>query len=381
MKQKSVLIQAWVIYKRDSTYFLPYTHWVYLNEITAYFDQICLVSPVIRQGVDVSRLVELNFPNLYVVELPGSETYLGAAKYFLKYVSVFRKLKRFSVAYARYPTPFGWLQRVFLKGTKRIIHYVGDPVEAAERNPNFSRARKIVLKFLFFPEYLLYHWASKEAKIYTNGHHLSEKLKKNGIYATPLISSTLMEDDFFFDENKLIEKSQVKLLYVGYLRKAKGVETVIESYKLIKELHPNTSLSIVGSGEFEEGIRAIIGREHLTDVRFFGHVDHRPSLNHLLRTHDIFCFASLSEGSPRVILEAMANGINVVTTPVGSLPTVFQDRDSIVFAEFNNPRSFCRAYEFLLSNPKEAETIRKKAFVKAQEYTLHKFIKQIFSGD
>ena len=97
-----------------------------------------------------------------------------------------------------------------------------------------------------------------------------------------------------------------------------------------------------------------------------------------MRTHDIFCFASLSEGSPRVILEAMANGINVVSTPVGSLPTIFKHNENILFADFNNATVFSDQMINLISNENNAFLLRKNAFEKVKNYKIENFLKEIF---
>lgn len=293
-----LLIQAWLVHKYDNKYYLPYTHWIYLNEIKQWYDQITLIAPVKLDSL--SRIEGMSsisdFNNLVVVELPGSTTYLGSIKFFPRYYQAYSKLPDFDVTYARYPMPFGWLQKVFFKKSKRIIHFVGDPMDAAKSNPNFNWFKRATLTTFFLPEHLMYIWACKGAKVYTNGYHLAQRLEKNNIIAIPLISSTLNNSDFFFDETKLISSSQPKLLYVGYLRKAKGVETIIKSFALVKKNIPGATLTIVGSGEFESQLKGLVKAESLKGVMFKGHVDNRTELNEIIRSHDIFCFCKFIRG-------------------------------------------------------------------------------------
>src|SRR5690606_13721345 len=114
------------------------------------------------------------------------------------------------------------------------------------------------------------------------------------------------------------------------------------------------------------------------NVTFLGHIDNRKMLNDLFRAHDIFCFASLSEGSPRVVLEAMANGLNVVTTRVGSLPIVFEDEKDIIFANFNDEIDFCNKIIKILVNKENGYILRFNAFQKVRSYNIHNFLKDIF---
>lgn len=375
-----LFLQAWSIHKRNDKYYLPYTHWVYMREIVKYYDEVVLLSPCLNlSDNDKTTSVSLSeFSNVSVYELPYSKGgYAGAIKYFFAYNKAYKTIKGVTTYYSRYPTPFGWLQKVYAKDARRIIHYVGDPVDAAKNNPNFSKLKKRVLTSMFKPENAMYNWACKGADVFTNGHHIAERLKQKGIKATPLISSTLTDDDFYFAENKEFEITAIKLLYVGYLRKAKGVETVLRAFsKIVKEEH-NSKLTVVGSGEFENELKEIIKSENISNVDFLGHVDNREQLNQIYRSHDIFMFASLSEGSPRVVLEAMSNGMAVVSTPVGSLPNTFNDSAEIVYANFNDVDDFANKVLDVYRSDK-IKTIRINSYSKVKTFTIDNFLKTIF---
>lgn len=377
---KTILIQAWTIHKSKDIYYLPYTHWVYLNEIVNYYDEVTLLCPVIKHNdFSIHGLVSLSpFDNVNIVALPPFNNYIVAIRHFFSYYKTYSALPKYDVVYARYPTPFGWLQKIFFKKARRIIHYVGDPVDAARNNPNFSSLKKKLYITLFKPENAMYNWACKGASVFTNGHHIAERLKKNHIIAKPLISSTLNENDFYFEANKSFNKNKPRLLYVGYLRKAKGVETIIKAFNLLQSKYPNAELTIVGTGEFEKELKELVQTEKMNFVSFLGHVDDRAQLNDIIRNHDYFCFGSLSEGSPRVILEAMANGINVISTPVGSLPTVFVDDQDITFARFNDENDFFNKIDSLLTDSIKSNLIRENAFKKVKNFTIKNFIKEIF---
>lgn len=377
---KKVLIHAWAVESKYGKYYIPYTHWVYLKEILNYFDEVVLLSSCTylpdnkkSQNVDLS-----SFDNVTVYELPAAKNYVSSIGHFFSYVKAYRSVTNVSTYYSRYPTPFGWLQKIFGRRKNRIIHYVGDPVDAAKNNPNFSYMKKKLLISGFFFENILYNWSCRGARVFTNGHHLSQKLYKNNIYATPLISSTLNEDDFYFTEKK-IQPEEIRFIYLGYLRAAKGVETIINAYDLYNKIYPNSSLVIIGSGELEESLKKLVKKNKLKNIRFLGHVEDREKINSELRSADIFLFASLSEGSPRVILEAMANGLAVVSTPVGSLPTVFKDKEDIVFSDFNNPECFLKKMIYLASSDISYNRIRRNAYIKVKDFTLQKFISRVFN--
>jgi len=167
-------------------------------------------------------------------------------------------------------------------------------------------------------------------------------------------------------------------LYIGYLRRAKGVDTVIKSFALLQNKFPEAELTIVGDGETKQELCEIIKKNSIKNVHFLGHINDRSILNDIMRNHDIFCFASLSEGSPRVVIEAMANGLNVVSTPVGSLPHVFIDGKDIAYFDLNNHQMLYEKVISLINDSNNASLMRESAYQKIKEYTLENFYKKIF---
>lgn len=376
----TILIHAWDVCRYKGVYYLPFTHWIYLKEITQYYDKVILLSPCKKlNSIEESYSLSIDmFTNVGVFELPYSHNYIFSVKYFFKYLKAYKDMGEVTTYYTRYPVPFGWLQKLYGAKANRIIHYVGDPIDAAKNNPNFSFLKRCFLTNAFKPENALYNWACNGAKVYTNGHHIADKLAKKKIKATALISSTLASNDFFFEE-KDIDPKNAKFIYLGYLRKAKGVETVIRSFGLYQKEYPYAKLTIIGSGEFDKELKKLVVAENIDNVTFLGHIDDRTKINNLLRIHDFFIFASLSEGSPRVVLEAMANSLVVVSTPVGSLPYEFEDMKEIVFADFNNANDFFEKIKIVANDNVLYSSIRSNAYLKAKENTLSCFIKKIFS--
>lgn len=377
--KKKILIHAWKIEKRLGKYYLPFSHWIYLKEIVKYYDEVVLLSSCKEVvGAESDKFGIEKLGNVSVYELPASSNgYAGAMKYFFHFNKAYRVINGVSTYYSRYPTPFGWLQKLYGRDKKRIIHYVGDPIDAAKSNPNFSFVKKIILLSGFYIENALYTWACKGASVFTNGHHLSEMLLEKGIVATPVISSTLNQSDFFY-KNKVVDASRVQFVYLGYLRTAKGIETILKAFALYNTKFPKSTFKIIGSGELDKKLKSIVVENRIRNVSFLGQLENRNEINKELRSADIFLFGSLSEGSPRVILEAMANGLSIISTPVGSLPTIFEDKKDITFSNFNDSKDFYEKMLLLSGDDKYFQETRLSAFNKVRHLTIEGFIKGIF---
>lgn len=378
-----LLIHAWRVEKKDGHYYLPFSHWIYLKEIVKYYDEVVLIAGCkhLTSGQHSADIAITGLGNISVHELPmGSGSYISSVKYFPAFVNAYRNIKGVSTYYSRYPTPFGWLQKVFAKHTPRIIHYVGDPADAAINNPNFSALKKKLLTSAFALENGLYSWACKGATVYTNGQHLAARLAKADIIATPLISSTLTDSDFYY-QDKTLDPETAHFIYLGYLRTAKGVETVLQAFALYNKKYPNSAFTVIGSGEFAGQLEAMVHDQQINNVHFLGKIEEREKINQALRAADIFLFASLSEGSPRVVLEAMANGLAVISTPVGSLPDVFNDQEDIAFANFNDPADFYKKMLHLTNNNSVYNNLRSASYSKVKSFTIESFIEKIFTNN
>lgn len=121
------------------------------------------------------------------------------------------------------------------------------------------------------------------------------------------------------------------IIGVGYLLERKGFHLAVEALQTVRERHPDAMLVIVGgvarwgqdySAEIHEAIRRTGQAEH---VRLVGA---RPPEELYLwySTADLFTILSSREGSPNAPLEALACGVPIVATPIGSIPQLLTNR-------------------------------------------------------
>ncbi|NPV60814.1 MAG: glycosyltransferase family 4 protein [Actinobacteria bacterium] len=194
--------------------------------------------------------------------------------------------------------------------------------------------------------------------------------------STALVASLLTAEDFYEKEFKF----SGNLLYVGFIRYAKGLETIVDAISILKKMGFEVRLDIVGDGEFKDELVRIVRMKDMDDdIVFHGHISDRKRLREFYRKSDVFLFPSLSEGSPRVVLEAMANSLPVVSTPVGALPYIFQNDKHIKYAEFNNAESFAAKVVEYVSDANTTKMITREAYREVRDYyTLERFLSTLF---
>ncbi|WP_240539795.1 glycosyltransferase family 4 protein [Salinarimonas soli] len=114
--------------------------------------------------------------------------------------------------------------------------------------------------------------------------------------------------------------NQGDLVYVGELRAAKGVDTLIEAMGLLQRRGRRVTLHAIGSGPDEAALRAHAERVGVADnISFAGAMP----IRHALGRGRVMVVPSRAESLPYVILEAAAAAEPLVSTGVGGIPEIF----------------------------------------------------------
>jgi glycosyltransferase involved in cell wall biosynthesis len=114
-------------------------------------------------------------------------------------------------------------------------------------------------------------------------------------------------------------------LFLGLLGNRKGIFDLLPAFKQASEEMPNLRLRIGGNGDVDATRVCVrtLGLEN--SVCLLGWISGSVKDQELHRA-DIFVLPSYNEGLPMSVLEAMAWGLPVVTTPVGGIPELIENR-------------------------------------------------------
>ena len=104
-------------------------------------------------------------------------------------------------------------------------------------------------------------------------------------------------------------------------------------------------------------------------VNFLGIRDDIPKL---LANHDIYVMSSKWEGLSISLLEAMASGLPIVATDVGSNEEVIDNRVDGLLVKPNDPKVLADNIVNLTKNPELRKTLSKNAKEKAEKFEVQK---------
>ncbi len=178
---------------------------------------------------------------------------------------------------------------------------------------------------------------------------ISRSLSAWGLVHPTTIPNGISRDDFDPSPAPPANHSRVVLLNVGRLAAQKNQQLLVRAVALLRQRGLDVELNIAGEGPCRAELEGLIRDLLLQDsVRLLGF---QPEIDKVLKEADLFVMPSLDEGLPIALLEAMASGIPVVATRVGSIPEVLQDGEAGLLVATAELPALVSAIELLVANP------------------------------
>ena len=147
------------------------------------------------------------------------------------------------------------------------------------------------------------------------------------------------------------------------------IAAAIRSFARVRAKFPTALLSIAGTGPELSALRALsesLGVAAAT--RFTGRLE-RDQMAALYRSADIVLNPSRVDNMPNSVLEALACGVPVVSTDVGGVPYIVQDRRTAMLVKPGNDAAMAEAAISLLHERGQAEALAQGGLAEVQRYT------------
>lgn len=133
------------------------------------------------------------------------------------------------------------------------------------------------------------------------------------------------------------------------LHPQKDLDTLLNSLAIVVARVEGLRVFIFGEGPQEAHLRARIASLGLDEVVVLA--GFRPSVADELAAADVVVLSSRWEGSPLAVLETLALGRPIISTPVGSVPSLVIDGVSGRLVPIGDPHAMAQAIEEVLADP------------------------------
>jgi len=148
-----------------------------------------------------------------------------------------------------------------------------------------------------------------------------------------------------------VNKKLLTILFMGWVDKEKGVFELIEAVKKLKEDNNNSfKLIIAGKGKDLEKIRKYTEVHELSDIISFpGWVGLEERVD-LFNNSDVLILPSYVEGMPNVVIEAMATGMPVIASDVGTVSEMISSEINGLIIRPQSSKEIYKALNTLIQN-------------------------------
>jgi glycosyltransferase involved in cell wall biosynthesis len=173
-----------------------------------------------------------------------------------------------------------------------------------------------------------------------------------------------------------VNDDECVLLFVGRLEEVKRVDRAVAGLGYLNARNPGQyRLFIAGDGTLRADLEETIRSQNLTEqVTFLGQVSHQH-LPEYYNLADVLILPSEMEGTPMVILEALACGTPVIASRVGGIPDLIIEGKNGMTLQDLNASSLAQAIERVC----EKRYLRSEVAATVQDLSASRFAERLLA--
>jgi glycosyltransferase involved in cell wall biosynthesis len=214
----------------------------------------------------------------------------------------------------------------------------------------FLRLRNVILRradaFSAISPEIASEWAA--SKVPLNRIHLIP----NGVDTTLFAPVNSKQKSLLREKLKLPQAATIAI-YSGRLVSYKGLPLLLEAWDQVRARHANVVLLLAGTGGLdihncEAQLRDYVRSAALEEnVWFLGSIE---NIAEYLQAADLFVLPTENDAFPSSLIEAMACGLPVITTPVGAIKTIVAHQETGLIVQAGNRQQLQDALVTILSD-------------------------------
>ncbi|MEF9933480.1 MAG: glycosyltransferase [Cetobacterium sp.] len=190
-----------------------------------------------------------------------------------------------------------------------------------------------------------------------------KKLNKNSL----VISNFIEIQDEADLENKII-------VFAGRLEKGKGLEDLIEIWRIVESQNKEWVLKVFGDGELRTEIEEKIKLYNLKNIHLLGFVD---DIKDRLKSASLIVLPSYSEGMPMILLEGLSLGIPLISYDCETGPSEIISNEKTGFlVPVGNIQEFSKKIIELIENRELILEMKKNSLETRKKFSKNKIVEK-----
>lgn len=266
-----------------------------------------------------------------------------------------------------------------LKKKKVILYIRGDVSKeySIKKYRGFkAAATKLYCRYI---EASLIKMLSQSIGVFT-GKELLSKYQNKNLNSYCFYSSSITGKDLpsQYTPTRAPSEKMLNVITVCNLVPVKGIDNLIKCIEILIRNGSSVRLNIVGKGPEESKLKELVERRGLQDqVHFYGFVPFGAELFNLYKSNHIFALPSLSEGTPKAVVEAMAFGLPIVASRVGGLPDMITDGSEGFLIQPHDVAAIAEAIRRLSDDYELWLKMSQAVYEKARKFTFERQLEEL----
>ena len=329
----SIVITTRYVSTPDGVVWASFPATTLVQRYLAVFDSVNIIARVQPMDARDGKGFQVNENGISVTSIPS---FIGPFQYLLKQGTVRKSLKHAiapddAVIFREY----GVLATPILKQCLRAkrpfgFEVIGDPVDVFA--PGTIKHPLRGLFHYLAPKAQRRLCSLASAVSYVTKHTLQERYPASPNAFTTHYSSIQLEDQYFVKTPRSIDAFSInnpRILFAGKLdQRYKGAHILIDAFQRYYLKNRQGILVIAGDGKYRLAYETQAQNLGLREkIVFLGHLAGPEAVQQELLKADLLVLPSLTEGLPRVVIEAMACGTPCIASSVGGIPELLQEED------------------------------------------------------
>lgn len=311
------------------------------------------------------------------------------AMYFFRLLSAARSA---DIVYAQDPVSVGFpaLLAAQIRGKKFVLKIVGDYAweqstqrfGVTDRLDDFSTTAAKYSWRVRFLKKIQKHVADSADAIVTPSNYLKGIIANWGVDPDKI---AVIYNGFDFkglSVGKSILRGKLSLtgtiiISAGRLVPWKGFSALIDAIGEVRKEIPDATLYIAGEGPLRGELEKHARESGLSEsVKFSGKVP-QAKLFEYMKASDVFVLNTDYEGFSHQLLETMALGTPIITTPVGGNVELIDDAETGLFVGYNDSAKIALGILRLIRDPALADKISRNAKAKVKEFSDERMLESL----
>lgn len=270
----------------------------------------------------------------------------------------------------------GYIEFLFHLPTAQLLHiHLSQPVSAMRKLLFFLPAhllkKKSIIHFHAFSPDTTINGSNKKLYRYIFGRAnkvivLSDIWKNNVHDAFGLNNIEVAYNPCTVITDKKQYEKKKHILYAGTINARKGYADMIRAFARIATQYKEWKIVFAGNGEIEKGknLARELGIEE--QCLFLGWLNGEEK-DKAFKEASIFCLPSYYEGFPMAVLDALAYGLPVITTPVGGIPDIAKHKENMLIFTPGDTEGLAGCMQMLIDDKELYNRIKEASIALSEE--------------